>query len=188
MKSENGLELKSINSESLILNEIKSLTNTVKEYFKESGLVVAYQSNKILIGKYDGNNFHFFHEEQIDERKLLKIRIFNNQKELFLWKSNGNIKGRLRIDTEGEEVFVVDAYQQLWGTDFQKINNSWTKIFEERGTELILPFSNIKVDNKQNKVFIKTRNYIEYHSKSLLATYGDCRFVGFYDKDKKQII
>lgn len=187
MLSENGLELKSIKTKYISIVEVKDLARAVEEHFNSDGFVVAYQTNKILIGRYVSQNFKFYNADRIDERFLLKARIFNSMKELLLWRANGVIKGRLRIDTEGDESYVVDAYQQLWGTDQKRIDSDFTKIFEERGTELILPFSSLEVDNKKNRVFIKVRNYIEYHKGTCLSTYGDCRFVGFYDRTKKEI-
>lgn len=187
MLSENGLELKSINTNYISIDEVRDLARAVEEHFNSDGYVVAYQTNKLLIGRYESQNFKFYNADRIDERFLLKVRIFNHMKELLLWRVNGMLRGRLRIDTEGEESFVVDAYQQLWGTDQKRIDTNFTKIFEERGTELILPFSSLEVDNKKNKVFIKTRNYIEFNKKTSLSTYGDCRFVGFYDRTKKEL-
>lgn len=187
MLAENGLELRSINTKFILVDEAKDLARALEEQFNSDGYVVAYQTNKLLIGRYESRTFKFYNADRIDDRFLIKVRIFNQTRELFLWKVNGVLSGRLRIDTEGDESFVVDAYQQLWGTDQRRVDPHFTKIFEERGTELILPFSSLEVDNRKNKVFIKTRNYIEYNSKTCLSTYVDCRFVGFYDSTKKEL-
>jgi len=66
------------------------------------------------------------------------------------------------------------------------LGNGFTRIFEKRGTEIILPFTGLDVKDKTEgkRVFIQIRNYINYN-KASQATYIDCRFVGFYNGGKE---
>lgn len=69
----------------------------------------------------------------------------------------------------------------MWGTKAQEKIADFTRITEDRGTELILPFNGIMLkglDYEQKRVFLKTRNYIDYNKLSQ-ATYVDSRFMGF---------
>jgi len=187
--SKNGLDLIEIKSKVIINSEngIKDIENYISENFPEEGFFVCYLTDILLIGRYSSGKFYFYGEGKIDKDFLLKLRVFNQKREVLLWKSQGKIFGRTRVDQEGESTYAVDAYQQLWGTDYKRLNGGFTKIFEERGTELILPFSNIEVDNRENRIFIKTRNYVDFHPDTCLATYVDCRFIGFYDHRKNPL-
>ncbi|GAB5046626.1 type III-D CRISPR-associated protein Csx19 [Thermodesulfovibrio sp. TK110] len=187
MLKENGLELKQILSKIDIFPEIKDFKGTISNYFNTHGFAVAYLTYDVLIGRVINGEFEFYQNKIIQPDYLLKLRIFNAQKELFLWQTDTGLKGRLRIDEEGTETYVVDACQVLWGTDKKKLTDGWSKLFEERGTELILPFTNFTVDNRKNRVFIKTRNYIQFHPITCLATYSDCRFIEFLDSNKKPL-
>lgn len=187
MISANGLELKQISSKVEIIAEINDLKETISKYFNTPGFAIAYLTNDVLIGRVINGEFKFYQDKTIQPEYILKLRIFNTQKELFLWQTEEGIKGRVREDLEGTGTYVVDACQVLWGTDKEKLTDGWSRIFEERGTELILPFSNINVNNRKNRLFIRTRNYIQFHPITCLATYSDCRFVEFLDHNKKPL-
>jgi CRISPR-associated protein (TIGR03984 family) len=80
---------------------------------------------------------------------------------------------------------VVVANQVLFGTRKGKnCNERFTEITEDRGTSLILPFANFSVDDKRNRIHIKTHNYVGYNTVNQ-AIYVDCRFVGFTDGNGK---
>ena len=177
MLNTNGLELKRIKSkaETINIDNIKSALSV----FNSDGFVIAYLDYKVLIGRIKNNALLFFNNESIEEKYIQRLRLFNEQKELLIWRLDVGLRGRLRIDDEGEETYVVDANQVLWGTDREKLSDGWIRLFEERGTELILPFDEIPVDNRKNRLFLKTRNYIDFHPETYQASYVDCRFTGF---------
>lgn len=175
----NGLELTEINSQTQSLGEVKDIDEAFSKFFSEDGFVVAYLTNKILIGKYESHKLHFYKEQNLDPQFLLSLRLFNTNKELFIWRTQGTLKGRLRTDGIGEETFIVDACQLLWGTDSELYGDGFTRLFEERGTEIIFPLSDLRVNAEKKRVFIKTRNYVEFNPETSLASYGDCRFVEF---------
>lgn len=167
-------------------DNFKSLT---KENFGEDGFCVLYLDYNVLIGRYDGEMFHFFENETFKPMYIKKMRLFDINKELFLWRKNRNGFGwRLRVDEIGDDTDIVDALQVLWGT--KPIHTGdYTEISEERGTKIILPFKRLEVDNLEKRVFIWTRNYVSYdtycpeneknNSGYEQAGYNDCRFVGF---------
>jgi CRISPR-associated protein (TIGR03984 family) len=173
----NGLELKEIKSYSEPAS-ISSIDVALR-LFNSTGYVVAYLDYKVLIGKINNNKFEFYNSKNIYEKYIQRLRLFNEQKELLIWRGKNGLEGRLRLDDEGSEIFVVDACQVLWGTKKQELNNGWTKLSEDRGTELILPFKGLDVNDKEKRVFLKTRNYVDFHNKTQQATYIDCRFVKF---------
>lgn len=183
MLNQNGLKLHEIYSEVRTIDKIVDLEQTLKDTFGEDGFVVAYMTDKILIGKYLGNSLNFPSNHSFDPRFLLRVRVFNQSRELLLWNTGSTLQGRVRIDGQGEKTYVVDAPQLLWGTDYEHIGNGYTRIFEQRGTELLLPLPDLRIDQNKRRVFIKTRNYIEFNPTTHLASYCDCRFIDFMTID-----
>jgi CRISPR-associated protein (TIGR03984 family) len=177
----NGLKLYEINSkaEQVTINNLKDALSL----FNSTGYAIAYLDYKVLIGKVNNDSFEFYNNETIEERYIQRLRLFNNDKELLIWRDNNGLKGRLRIDGEGEDTFVVDACQVLWGTKKDKLGNGWIKLFEDRGTELILPYDEgVIIDDKKNRLFIMTRNYVSVYPETNQATYVDCRFLTFTEQ------
>lgn len=198
-KSINGLELKEITSQSIPIDAIDDLSNKhinsiLDEINKKTPLsfirrgvgsevsfVLAYLDYKVLIGKYSNGSFSFYNNESIEPKYIQRIRIFNKVEELLLWRSEGVLKGRHRKDNEGVDTWVVDNNQVLFGTRYPTNNppsaNS-TTITEDRGTEISFPFEVKDIDEKENRIKIKTRNYVDYNEIHQ-ATYIDSRFVEF---------
>jgi len=182
----NGLKLIELHSHAEPIDDIDSdkLDAVIRENFAGRCYVVAWLDYKVLIGIWEDEAFHFYGGEQFEEKYIQRLRVFNQQKEFHVWRSNGRLKGRLRTDNlSGTGSTVVVAHQVLFGTTARALNAHFTEISERRGTKLILPFSNVKVDDKQNRVFIKTHSYITFNPVHQ-ATYSDCRFVGFTDGQK----
>lgn len=186
MIEQNGLKLYEIKTKTEPISEISALEETMR-HFNEDGYVVAYLTYGVYVGRYKNREFEFYEKLELNPDFIIRLRIFNENQELYIWKTGNKLSGRLRIDTDGSSTPVIDAYQVLWGTDKKELKDGWTRIFEERGTELILPFFDITVDNSKKRLFLKTRNYIDFHSHIYLATYIDCRFVGFFDHNKNPL-
>ncbi len=178
--SVNGLELKEISSKivSVAIDSLKGAFNS----FNSNGYVVVYLDYKVLIGRVDACGFEFYNDETIEERYIQRLRLFNEQKELLIWREDSGLKGRLRTDEDGERTYVVDACQVLWGTNRERLSDEWLRLYEQRGTELILPYGNVEINDRNKRLFLKTRNYIAFHPKTSQATYTDCRFVGFTER------
>jgi CRISPR-associated protein (TIGR03984 family) len=182
-KKKNCLQLNEIKSIEPGLEDVNDPMEYIKNNFQEDGFVVAYLDYTVLIGRYlNGQKKALFYENSsFDSKFLQKIRVFNRDKEVFIWWTEEGFKGRLRVDQQGNGTFVVDANQVLWGTKAKKKTNDFTILTEERGTELILPFpfSELKdIDDEKNRVFLKTRNYIGDNDIGQ-STYVDSRFLGF---------
>ena len=145
------------------------------------GFFVAYLNYAVLIGRVIKGKLFFHGKNSIELKHIIKLRCFNLNNELLIWRESGKLSGRLRKDESGEESYVIDAIQALFGTHAIDQGNNFTKLTEERGTELLLPFPYelLKdVDDKKIRVFLKTRNYIGRNSTEQ-ADFVDCRFIGF---------
>ncbi len=189
-KEANGLKLYKIKSTSNLVDNItaqQALGEIEKNFADKEAYFVAYLDYKVAIGCYKDNKFILPDDDGFDPKYIQKIRIFNENQELFIWRNDADsFSGRLRLDDAGErECDVVDAYQVLWGTTatIDESNAGWTKVTEDRGTELVLPFE-LNKDNLPVK--LRTRNYIDYND-AHQAGYVDCRFVGFTDKVEKDL-
>lgn len=181
----NGLKLMSIKSktETVSIGDNDKLPELLPKYFdNETAYVVAYLDYRVLIGIYENSNMKFPDNETIDNEYIQRLRVFNENKELLIWRSSEGLKGRLRIDGDGQDTEVVEACQVLWGTRVVKNTVDFTEITEDRGTTLILPIKGLEVDNRKKRAFIKTRNYVGY-TPAYQATYVDCRFVRFLNTE-----
>lgn len=162
-----------------------ALVTVIDEHLKTDSFFVAYTDYRVIIGRYTNKMFAFYPlatEEQIAPKYLQKLRIFNQDEELLFWRSGQTLRGRYRKDGEGKEAEVVEAHQVLFGTKKGKHSNeTFTEITEDRGTSLILPFTGFALNDATQRIFLKTHNYIGYNAVHQ-ATYVDCRFVGFAEK------
>lgn len=183
-KTKNGLKLIQLKSsvkndyEEIVFVEFIELENFLSENFKAVGFVIVYLDYKVIIRKFESGKIIFMTDEKPFETEFIqKLRLFNDKQEIFIWRIEGDWKARLRIDEKGEEISVVEANQVLFGTT-GNIENGFTKLTEERGTEIILPFEIKGIDTKKNRIKIKTRNYIDYNDLGQ-AVYIDSRFMEF---------
>jgi CRISPR-associated protein (TIGR03984 family) len=197
-KDQSALKLKKIKTQTIALSqETDDPLACLEKRFKDNGFVVAYMDFKVLIGRYTNQRCVFAGNETLDTNSLQylqRLRVFNDRQELLIWRTEDNeengsdFKGRMRIDQDGEkseETPIVDANQVLWGTRAKSLDNGFTLLTEDRGTELILPFNNLEsVDDKENRIFLETRNYIGYNDIGQ-AAYVDTRFVGFFFDNKE---
>ncbi|MCX7724556.1 MAG: CRISPR-associated protein Csx19 [Thermodesulfovibrio sp.] len=188
MKIEESLKLIKLDSEIKKFDKIENLNNFIENLNEiKEGYVVAYLTYKVLIGKFQDGRLSFYKNQVIEPRFLLKMRIFNKDAETLIWRQNGNLKARTRVDKTGESHYAVIAFQQLWGTKNEVLDQSYSRVFEERGTEIIVPFTNFNLDTGKNRIFVKTINYIDFHPEIYIATYVDCRFAGFFDKNLREL-
>ncbi|WP_269849665.1 type III-D CRISPR-associated protein Csx19 [Methanosarcina horonobensis] len=162
-----------------------------------------YLDNKVLFGRYDGTSFLFYRKDLPKPEFIQKMRLFNQDKELLLWRKrwngySGDFAFRLRVDEVGDNTDVVDAMQVLWGTKANSLDENFTELTEKRGMKIIVPLIGIEVDDGENRLFILTRNYITYktdgsktnefqndNSSYMQASYFDSRFVSFINKHGK---
>jgi CRISPR-associated protein (TIGR03984 family) len=173
-------DTKSTSKKIEVTTDLKNLINTTLS--RNEYNVVAYLDYGVFIGllKKENDSFEFIFNEKIDieDKYIQKIRIFDKNEELLLWKSNNTLKGRLRIDESGSGSEYVDVSQVLFGTKTENIDDNFTKLIEEdRRISITIP-SKFATSNDKKRVAIKTRNYVEYNE-IFQATYTDCRFIEF---------
>lgn len=188
---ENGLKLIPIGSTVSYPFKIKpdaSPEDVLMENIKEKAFAVVWLDYKVLIGAWDGKEFQFYDNKQFENKYLQRMRVFNKNREMLIYRTGNGFKGRLRIDDkDGKNTEIIVATQVLFGTTkVKKCNDSYTEITEERGTSLVLPFGGLDVDDNEKRMFIKTHNYIDYNAVNQ-ATCVDCRFVDFTDENNTSL-
>ncbi len=153
------------------------INSVISEKFAGNGLVVAWLNYSILFGILKEGKMNFYQGQTPDWKKhLIRIRVFNEQKELLIWKSNKKFKYRLRVDElEGKETEFVNAEQIVWGTKSVPLEEGFSKIQEDRGVEFIVPFSNLNL-SVNKRLVLMTRNYLEYNEIEQVGIV-DTRFV-----------
>lgn len=179
MPESTGLTLVSINSPCELINDVDDVIKEISNRMKD-GYVVAYLDHMVLIGESKNGRLKFYNNFSIEneQKHIQRVRVFNENEELLIWKAEQCFKGRYRRDGDGTQQYAIDARQILWGTKLERLSDDFIKISEERGTELILPLSTIATVDERRRIALKTRNYIGYLP-THQATYIDCRFMGF---------
>ncbi|HHY79109.1 MAG TPA: TIGR03984 family CRISPR-associated protein [Thermoanaerobacter sp.] len=179
----NGLKIITTKSISkaleLSIDTWEDLQKNINENFREEGYIVAYLDYKVIIGRVNKNNLKFYNDETFDPKFIVKMRVFNKDKELLLWRQDEcKFKGRIRLDNEGDIIqHLVEADQILSGNP-QSINDEWTMLKDARGTEIYIPYLHNPKHFIDDSLAIKTRNYVTYNEIGQ-AGYTDCRFVTF---------
>ena len=144
---------------------------------------VAWYYDAIVFYNIEGGKWNEPIREELDE-KLVRLRVFNTERELHIWRSNGFLKGRLRTDTEGTETAYVEARQIMNGTSFEKLADGGVTATEDKGTSYEMPYSELEKNiEKAERIVLITRNYIDYNDIGQ-AGYVDSRFID-YEISKK---
>ena len=184
MLEHQNLEISNKNSrtESVVLRKEEAAGEfeaSLKGIFDFStGTVLVYLDHAIRIGSFEGGKIKLM-EEELEPAFIQKLRIFNTEAELFLWRGDeGGFNGRYRVDGSGEICSYVDMVQYLWGTSAIEQGNHL--IMEEgRGVRVVIPQKLFnKTINNNSRVLVRIRNYIDYLDETGQAGYVDCRMMG----------
>lgn len=165
------------------------LDDLLCKQFTHKAYVALWLDYKVLIGLWQDEKFRFYKDEPFELKYVQRLRAFNEQRELHVWRTNGKWKGRFRSDIAGEPAEAVEAHQLLFGTKGERLSPEFASIEEDRGTKLILPLQNLRFDkdgNPNTRVFIRTYNYVRPNTVHQ-ASYVDCRFVAFADENQQEL-
>lgn len=146
------------------IDKCNSKSETITEW---QGEVAKFTDANAVVWYYDTIVFYHIDKGKWNEllredwqNEIVRLRIFDEDKELHIWRSNGTLKGRLREDSNGNSCDYVLAHQVL----------NWHDSLDNLGFT--------QTANNQSKVKLITRNYVGY-SEIGQAGYVDSRFVGF---------
>ena len=197
----NGLTYLTLETTSTTVS-VKTDSDILKNAPKNAWFI-AYLYHRVVIGRIEDKQFIYYKQEDegVTLSNVLKLRAFNENSELFVWKTNlDGYRARLREDKpetitipemshstnwfKQEQKHAVDAKQVLFGTKAEKLISGYWKLTENRGTEIILPSGlpetgHLQINDEKKRLCIKTRSYIGYIEETGQATYEDVRFVKF---------
>ncbi len=157
------------NLESFILGRLKN------------GYIGCWLYNEVLFGRIKDGKISFYNDEIPNfERYAMRIRAFNENEEIHIWKSDGRFLCRYRKDGEGESCEYIDAQQVMLGTKSAKCGD-FCEITENIGAKYMVPseFLNGFSLSPNRRLILKTRNYIGYNEIGQ-AGFVDSRFVKIY--------
>lgn len=170
------------------------------QFGNTSAYAILYLNNGIRFARWEkklafqpGCDELFFPELQL-------VRLFCHEKELKIWRTEDGYKGRLRTDSINDKGvdYAIEALQILWGTQTEVMGGGWTRLYEDRGTEIILPFSvaikpyEMNETEFRHRVVVRTRNYIgsmEYGDKANgQMSFIDSRFLSLVEINDKDFM
>jgi CRISPR-associated protein (TIGR03984 family) len=159
------------------------LISIITSYNIKNATVVAYLDNEVLIGSISNDMFTFPENKKIDPRYLQNMRVFNSNKELYIWKRKRpsfNLRYREdsdeRLSTKKED--IIEVQQKLLGS-VKRVDGEWVYLEENKGQRLVIPRNEIMGGIKEHdEIYVKTRNYIDYNYNGQ-AGYVDSRFMQF---------
>ena len=166
-----GYKLHYCNSEVKLLHEVEKWKGEFK-----NAKAVAWYFDAIVFYNIENGKWSKPLRDNLEE-ELVRLRVFDEYKEMHIWRSNGELKGRLRTDADGNTIGYVKGNQFLNGTSFDKTE---TEIIakEDKGTYYELPYPDFKNIKSDGRLVLVTRNYIGYNDIGQ-AGYIDSRFVDF---------
>lgn len=188
----------------LSANKIETKTTTgdwetIKGYIQERFKDVcagtfAVMHHGICMGSFDNGDFIMPRKLSLEPEYLRSIRVFNAERECYVWRSSMDEPGIFRfryiqdeeINENNNELNIVEARQLLWGTSLETSpdEEEWAVLKEKRGIELLIHRSLLPPSaelSPENRLWLITHNYIDYTPLGQ-AGYVDCRFVGIKDE------
>jgi CRISPR-associated protein (TIGR03984 family) len=139
----------------------------------EGASVIAWLFDKQISGTVVNGVLSMENNLIFKDEDIIELRIFTEDKELYIRDVNGNLEGRLRIDAKGSSSDVIDAINILWGV-VTEATNYQSYLIESRGIRLSIP----KVYDINDRINVHIRNYVDYDSIGA-ASYVDARFLKF---------
>jgi CRISPR-associated protein (TIGR03984 family) len=151
-----------------------NILSFIQEKMNSNGIFVAWQINKIIWGKFENNKFITPAEFELSESLIKDIRVFNQDKEIFISKKYNSYGYRIFEDNNSDnEMEYVVSKARLWGQQTKKYENGFVELLDQkRKIKMVIP-----VDIDSDYYELKTFNYIDYDELTKQAGYVDNRFV-----------
>ncbi|MHA1284121.1 MAG: type III-D CRISPR-associated protein Csx19 [Promethearchaeota archaeon] len=175
-------EIKNLSSKIEVGSIEKNFQKIKKLIFSNfnNGSIVCWLNHRLLFGNIINKEFIFVEKNSIDFNKhLLRLRVFNDQKEILIQKRLNDFQYRLREDNNGgKNQEYIDAEQIIFGTKSKPIDNKFSEVIEDRGIKIIIPSDWLqnKQLSLQTRLILKTRNYLDYNNYGQISII-DCRFI-----------
>lgn len=139
--------------------------------------VVAFCMDKVMLGYINAGccNIVFPAGNELNEKYLLELHVFNGEQELLVRKTNGMLKVRNIVDSttenDNEKIDCVDDCSKIFGCPVEFRDGFVTLVEAERKFSLMVPAY------KQADCFLVTRSYIVSDEATGLSGYGYYRYL-----------
>lgn len=166
--------------------EVEELETITKNSFQtEKAYILLYKLDKVELGYYQDGDIKFYSNNgYISSQDYLSMRVFNKEKELYIWKAECSFKYRYKSDNyydiekhmKGLDklIIVYDEYHMMLGKVISN-KNGWCLFHDNRGSEIFFP----EDYNIGEILFYKVRNYADED-----MNFIDARLCGFYTESE----
>lgn len=132
----------------------------------KNGFIVCWLDYSVLFGKIDGKDLKLYGINDFNKcsKYLLRLKAFNQDEELHVWKTADVFKYRYIKDKVGNKFAeYIDAKQVMLGTKFKYVGN-FVEVSESSGIKYFVPREFIHNNINENSwMILYTRNYIDYN-------------------------
>lgn len=153
----------------------------------KNGFAIFWLKNSIEFARVKESKFEFFDREFPAFDEILNFRVFNQDREIYVFRQNSELKYRVKKDEswlkgvnfddekkieDNLDFDYIDEEITLLGSDLKPLNNGFYELLSKSGSKFIIPLSKI---GGKNIVKIKKRNYLETHPETSQVYYVDFR-------------
>lgn len=111
----NPLHIQHGNVEKILINGENSLDTILKTYLTADAIVVCWQRHRIIWGLWKNQALQLADDTELDEDKILEIRVFNENEEIHLVRKEQSYCGRYVHDGAGQGYAYVDSLSRFFG-------------------------------------------------------------------------
>ncbi|MBK6339140.1 MAG: hypothetical protein IPF63_05950 [Bacteroidetes bacterium] len=128
----------------------------------------------MVFGKIENWNFQCLDNSILKnwQQYLIELRVWNDTEETHVFYRMGKWQMRT-VDLNGEFLHY-DTESFIWRTENEHLGNNYSKLIEERGTEIIFP----KDWANEKEIKIKERHFISYNAFNMPQVVDSC-IIGF---------
>lgn len=133
--------------------------------------LLAHCDDGVVWGKYEGGwrfgSDYFDICPRVSETNLIEMRVFGDDRELLIWRTEEGLKGRLLKDKaplpKDAPTRWDDEKRILAGNKFIASRGGFTRIGTSSGAEQVVP---LELSRTDNTCYLKVRNYFEQDSET----------------------
>ena len=147
-------------------------------HFQNAGTALFYLDYAVFFASFDGKNLIFpdNHEKVFHPEYIQKIRLFDNEKELYIWRTApGAFQARLRVDNRGEQNTTVLETEPFLLGRVKKRENAFGIFHEDRGGNVAVPVD--VLNNETDEYRLLVRYYLKYNRTICQMNFKDMRLV-----------
>lgn len=155
------------------------LQSLVADHLQENQLewLLAHTFGGIVWGKFENGRWLLSGDfaptlPQLSPDNIMELRLFSRVAELYLWRAENGLTGRLIIDDPNAPLDTEDEQQILWGTDWEVVNNTFSRMTD--GEQRLLHMVPIAISREcfadaYRPLRLHVRHYVTRHPETGLA-------------------